>query len=324
MRRIHLIDTAIASNNVGDEIIVDQARSQILPAISDAYVSSSSGHDGLGRYSRKLARASEIAFLLGTNALSARYRGPRFIWRVTWRDLRALDRKVVLVGVGANKDFDRVEARQKRLLLRLLSRNHVHSVRDSLAGKILEECGFRYINTSCPTLWRFASRQPSVRTMPSEAACFTLTWRQPHTADRQMIDALRRQYRSLAFWPQQPEDLAYLRTITDTTDIEIIAPNLTAYENHLKAVQPDVIGTRLHGGICAMSLGCRILVVAIDNRAREIGAETGLPTISRSEIDGIGTPAMIERMVPSLHVNGSRIEEFLGQFRADTGTDGSA
>lgn len=314
IRRIHLIDTSVASDNLGDEIIVEKARHHLMPVIGDAYISTSSGHDGLGPFGRRLAAEADLVLLLGTNALSARYRGRKFIWRVKAQDVTALQGKVVLVGVGANRDFKRVAWRQRWLINRLLSPTHRHSVRDDLAAKILSHCGREAINTSCPTLWEYRSSQPVVRTSPADDVCFTLTGNKPDTSDRQMIDILRQSYKRIAFWPQMPGDLGYLKSITGLEDIRILAPNLIAYDDFLSTTNADVIGTRLHGGIRGLSHGCRIGVVAIDNRARDIGSGVNLPTIPRAELatrlpDFIASPPKLH-----LNVNAEPIDRFLSQI----------
>jgi len=46
----------------------------------------------------------------------------------------------------------------------------------------------------------------------------------------------------------------------------------------------DFVGTRLHAGIHALNLGHRTIIVAIDNRAKEMGKDTNLPIISREDV----------------------------------------
>ena len=284
IRHVHLIDTSIASDNVGDEIIVQESRKHLEGLFPGAYISSSAGHDGLGASSRKLVADADIALLLGSNALAPHnQRKNRFVWQVNRRDIPLLAGKVVLFGVGANRDFDRIHPRQARLLKRLLSRDYVHSLRDGLGLKIVETLGLRGLNTSCPTLWRYADQGPKVPQGKSDTVIFTLTAHKADPADAAMLDILRAQYDRLLFWPQQPRDGDYLTKLGDH-GIERLAPSLAAYDAALAAGPCDVVGTRLHGSIRGLSHGRRIIVVAIDNRAREIGAETGLPTVARSEL----------------------------------------
>ncbi|MBO9602631.1 MAG: polysaccharide pyruvyl transferase family protein [Novosphingobium sp.] len=282
---IHLIDTAIASENIGDEIIVDAARRHLAPILADCRVSSSSGHDGLGPAGRKLVASAQLVLLLGTNALASRYKvGRRFMWRVAPADVPLLAGKVVLFGVGANTPFDRVEGAQKAFLSRVLSPAYRHSVRDGRAQTIVEAAGHVALDTSCPTLWDCADGRYRPPARKTDTVCFTLTEHKPDPSDCLLIEILSEAYRRVVFFPQQARDLRYLREITDRTQIEILAPNLAAYDRFLSQTETDVVGTRLHGTIRGVQHGRRALVVQIDNRAEDIGKETGLPTISRNAL----------------------------------------
>ncbi|MFQ6551495.1 polysaccharide pyruvyl transferase family protein [Aestuariibius insulae] len=316
MKHVHLIDTSIASDNLGDEIIVEECRSHLLPLFPDAYISTSSGHDGLGPWGRDLAGQADVVFLLGTNALSARDQTKRrFVWTVTKDDIPVLKNKVVLFGVGANRDFDKVDRTQAKLLSTLLSSSHGHAVRDSLGGQIIRTAGRKAINTTCPTLWRYIDKSPPVPSEPAPSVCFTLTKHKANSNDAAMIEILRNSYENLAFWPQQPRDLPYLQELTRTSDIEILPPSLQAYDAHLAKTDTDVTGTRLHGCIRGLKHNRRVLVVSIDNRAREIGSETGLPTIAREDIPA-NLAERIKGPIPlSMTLPRAAKEDFLGQFR---------
>ena len=110
-------------------------------------------------------------------------------------------------------------------------------------------------------------------------------------------------------------DLGYLKDIASLNGIEVIAPNLGAYDALLKGKDVDVVGTRLHGGIRGLMHGRRVLVIAIDNRAREVGAENLLPTLLRSEMVDKLEPTLTGSIRTALAVPGDRIERFLDQFR---------
>jgi polysaccharide pyruvyl transferase WcaK-like protein len=322
MRHVHLIDTSVASDNIGDEIIVAEARRALQPLLADAYVTTSSGHDGLGHYGRKLAHAADVVLVLGTNALNPDYqlRG-HFIWALSRRDLPVLEGKVVLLGVGANRDFDRVSWRQRRLLRRLLSPRHLHSVRDATGKRLLDEVGVASVNTSCPTLWRYADAPPQLPEAPAPEVCFTLTKHKPHASDAVLVAALRKVYPRLHFWPQQPRDLDYLHTLAPRLKLDIVAPNLAAYDALLAGRAIDVVGTRLHGCIRGLMHGRRVLAVAIDNRARDIGQETGLPVLPREAVEGALAQRLAGRIVTRLTVPRAPVEQFLAQFRPGGGAD---
>jgi hypothetical protein len=228
-RHFHLIDTSIASDNVGDEIIVESARRHLEPFFEDAYITTSAGHDGLGPSSRALVQQADCALMLGTNALSACYQiSKKFVWHIEEQDVNVLKNKVILLGVGANRKFETMESQQISLLKTILSDRHIHSVRDSLGARVVTECGRKVVNTSCPTLWQWADRQPRTPARRAETVCFTLTKHKPHPADAAMVEILRRTYTHLWFWPQQPRDLGYLRELTPDPEIRVLPPNLKA------------------------------------------------------------------------------------------------
>jgi polysaccharide pyruvyl transferase WcaK-like protein len=315
-RHFHLIDTSIASDNVGDEIIVNAARRHLAPFFKDAYITTSAGHDGLGPSSRALVQQADCALMLGTNALSPCYQVPRkFIWHIEQQDVKILKNKVVLLGVGANCKFETIEPQQIKLLKTILSDRHIHSVRDSLGASIVAECGRKAVNTSCPTLWWWAERQLKIPARRADTVCFTLTKHKPHPADAVMINILRRTYANLWFWPQQPRDLNYLRELTPNLAIKVLPPNLQAYDQFLKETTTDVVGTRLHGGIRGLEHGRRTLIIAIDNRAEEIGADTNLPILLRSNVETELENRLSTNFEVKLHIDTAALEIFLGQFR---------
>jgi hypothetical protein len=213
MRHIHLIDTSNATDNVGDEIIVDSALKILGPLLADAYVSRSSGHDGLGEAGRRLVKTADMALLLGTNALSDKLRlGGNFMWRVGLADLPVLRNKVVLFGVGANRDFRPVSPLQKRFLSHVLSRDHLHAVRDTGGKRIVEAAGRQVANTSCHTLWGDLPLQ-SVPPGIAPRVVLTLTRHKAHPSDAVLLSTLLGLYPEVWFWPQQPRDLGYLRQL---------------------------------------------------------------------------------------------------------------
>ena len=64
----------------------------------------------------------------------------------------------------------------------------------------------------------------------------------------------------------------------------MVPPTLEAYNGLLKNQDLDYIGTRLHGGIHALNNERRSLIIAVDNRAKEISKDTKLPVIGREEV----------------------------------------
>lgn len=315
---VHFIDTSVASDNVGDEIIVEAVKAALKPVFAGCYISTSSGHDGLGPFGRELVAGADLAILMGTNALSPRDQttGRRFVWTVTPQDRAVLAGKVVLCGVGANRAFDTVEPRQAAFLKQVLSRHYRHSVRDGLGLEILRQCGMAGINTSCPTLWRYQAAPVAVPRGRAAGVVFTLTRHRPDPADAVMVRMLQRLYGQVWFWPQQPRDLGYLAEMAGLDGIQVLPANLAAYDTFLAAQDVDVVGTRLHGGIRGLAHGRRVLVVAIDNRAAEIGRETGLPVLLRQDVAAQMEVRLLADWPTELALPSAGIAEFLAQFQA--------
>lgn len=317
VRHVHLLDTSVATDNVGDEIIVDAAKAIIAQTFPDAYISRSASHDGLGHFGRELVADADVALLIGTNGLTpADQRRFNFVWTVRGKDVEALRDKVVLFGVGANRDFDKINWRQKRLLSTILSSRHTHSVRDAQGQKLMEMLDFKVTNTSCPTLWGYAKTPPIVPEGKADRVVFTLTKHKPAAEDAQMIEILKQKYDEVYFWPQQPRDLPYLQEIAGLEGITVLAPNLAAYDALLASGPIDVTGTRLHGSIRGLKHGRRILAVSIDNRARDIGAETNLPVLARDKVPSEFAKLIDGGWKTELTLPGDRIDQFTGQFSA--------
>jgi polysaccharide pyruvyl transferase WcaK-like protein len=312
---IMLLDTSVGSDNVGDEIIVESIRTHVLHRFPNCYITTCASHDGLGRSSRELARSADLILLMGTNALSQNYHvDSDFIWSIASEDLDVLANKVLLVGVGANRSFSKLDPRQRRLLQSLLCSEYTHSVRDSSGLQIVELAGRKAVNTSCPTLWKFSDEVKLLFPPKSDCVCFTLTKHKPSRLDSIFIQILRSRYQRLVFWPQQPRDLAYLEQLTDISKIYILPPTLKSYDDFLSSTSTDVIGTRLHGTIRGMQHGRRSIVISIDNRAREISALTGLPAIERESIEEDLSPMIDSELTPRIRIPQNDINIFLNQF----------
>lgn len=312
---VHIIDTSVATDNIGDEIIVESARAVLAPYLEGVYVSFSSSHDGLGRYGRGLVKNADIALILGTNIISHRNQlCGQGIWKVSKEDVDALKNKVVLLGCGASRDFDVVDSDQIEFLKTTLSDRYTHSVRDQLGQDIVEQAGHHAVNTSCPTLWGYPWGSADTSSSKSDSVVFTLTKHKPHENDAIMVEILQSAYERLAFWPQQPRDFAYLRSLGFTTGINVIPPSLQEFDNFLMATGADVVGTRLHGGIRGLQHGCRSVIVSIDNRARGIGEHVGLPTLDRESIGSRLEGLLHKPGKPELTIPRQEIAGFLEQF----------
>jgi polysaccharide pyruvyl transferase WcaK-like protein len=76
-----------------------------------------------------------------------------------------------------------------------------------------------------------------------------------------------------------------------------------------------VVGTRLHGGIRGIEHGRRTVIIAIDNRAEEMGADTGLPIVLRDNVKTELESQLAANFEIKLHIDAAAVETFLGQFQ---------
>ena len=141
------------------------------------------------------------------------------------------------------------------------------------------------LNTACPTMWGLTDDKcAQIPTHKAERVVTTLTdYRSSPEQDAQMLTMLQKHYREVYVWLQAVEDYACLRQMNArvTQNLHLIQPNLRDYTALLASGGIDYVGTRLHGGIHAMNMGCRSLILAVDNRASEIAKDTNLPVLPR-------------------------------------------
>ncbi|MEO4001294.1 polysaccharide pyruvyl transferase family protein [Mesorhizobium sp. CAU 1732] len=285
---IAILDTAVGSDNLGDQIIMESVDSEIAALFPNGFVFRVPTHSATDKYARKLLRKADHIFAGGTNLLFSNWSGGRQ-WRLRFPDLAAMDKKLVLMGTGWSQYQSAPDLRTRFAYKRILSPILAHSLRDSYSVKHLQACGFdRLANTGCPTLWNLAAdwRPVSSGARSDTVVCTITDYHKSPERDRAMIGALARRYARVMVWIQGSHDLAYLREL-DMPGIEIIQPSLRAFDRVLESdLSLDYVGTRLHAGIRALQKGRRAIIVSIDNRAREMGRDFKLPTVER---EGIGS-----------------------------------
>ena len=312
-RSITLIDTSLAASNIGDAIIMDAVRYELSDLLSHVRTFTIASHERMTRLSRSLIRQSDFAILGGTNALSSRM-WFRSTWKLSFID-GLLCGRVVLMGCGWYQFQRGPDPYSRWLLRRILSREHVHSVRDSYTKKMLHSIGINnVVNTGCPTLWRLTSEGCRRITIEKGDCVLTSlnTYFPNKKLDGALLKTLRQHYSKVYFWIQNPADYAYAQQFD--VDVIFLNPTLAALDDFL-ASQPglDYVGNRLHAGIRALQHGIRTLIVEVDNRASMMGADFGLPTVERDDFGRIAgwirRSSQIELRLPR-----STIEDWKRQF----------
>ena len=285
---IALFDPSIASANLGDQIILDAVHRELTDLLPLEQIISVPTQEVISRLSIQRAMQASHRLVGGTNLLSAKMRQYKQ-WQLTLRQSFNLQ-DVTLMGVGWWQYQGKPDLYTRTILRNVLSRQRLHSVRDEYTRQKLTSIGIENVlNTGCPTMWRLTPEHCSrIAASKATAVVLTLTDYHPNLVnDIRLIDMLKKHYATVYFWPQGSGDMSYFRSL-QCDGIEILRPSLAAYDELLQsATSLDFVGTRLHGGVRAMQKLRRALIVTVDNRAKEISADTSLPIASRDDMDAV-------------------------------------
>ena len=311
-----LLDPSICSTNSGDQIIMEAVNSEVARTLEGMFVIRFPTQEYLGSKSRTLLARAPLKLLGGTNLLSSNMHIYNQ-WKINLVDMWRL-REVVLLGVGWWQYQGDPNLYTRALLGRVLSSGWLHSVRDNYTRIKLEKIGIKnVINTGCPTLWALTERHcDRVPREKGQNVIFTLTdYSRDAAADRALIARLSKTYSKMYFWPQGADDIDYLRDLGAVEGVRILPPGLRTLTGLLESeLSLDYVGTRLHAGIKALNAGRRTVILAVDNRAFEMGRDVGLNIVDRTSVAEIGemvTTAFRTR----LKIDFASIEKWRGQFR---------
>lgn len=314
--QVVLFNPALASQNLGDEIISTSACKWLQPLFTDEFVLHVSSHQKMSfRYKRYL-NDSKLTFVLGSNLLKSGMLFGFRQWDVSVFDTFQVS-DAVLVGCGWHTYEKHIDSYSKLLYRRLLSDHYFHSVRDEYAKKKLEEMGItNVLNTGCATMWGFTPDYCAglPKTKAANVVATLTDYNQDPERDERMLSTLLHNYEKVTLWMQGNGDRGYVASLPSFAKCEAIPSTLEAFDTALNQKDTDYVGTRLHGGIRALQHGRRSLIIAIDNRAREMHKDFNIPVLERDEIgkleDWICGDSSTEIRIPV-----DEIERFLGQFR---------
>ena len=197
-------------------------------------------------------------------------------------------KNTVLMGVGFGSNDKTFDFYTKLLLKTILSTKYLHSVRDTFSETMLRNMGIKnVVYTGCPTMWNITPDLCSSipKTKADYVVCTLTDYNRNLQMDQAMLDILSNCYKQVFLWPQGIEDGEYFQKVKMRDNIEIVPFGLESYDKVLDLKNVDYVGTRLHAGIRALSKGHRTIVISIDNRAKNIGRDTGLPIIEREDIE---------------------------------------
>lgn len=325
MKSVTLFDPGIKnarndfSDNIGDLIIQEAVFREIYSIFKDVQIRSISTHEYPDLFQLLSAAQSQYVFVGGTNLLGSKLRSYKQ-WKVSLRQ-KILISRAILLGVGWEQ-YQAKPCMYTRISYRsALSRRYMHSVRDGYTLKQLKEAGIHnVINTGCPTMWPFQDIDSSkTKELKSDMALIMLTdYRKNPDLDRKFLDIITKNYSRIIFWPQGAGDASYLQSLLDTSGdsipIHMLERSFSSFQKLLASDESfDYIGTRLHGGIKCLLSGRRSLIIEVDNRAKEIGSETNLPTIERDDLEGI-SQWMKGSSTPKIKINCDSIRLWKSQF----------
>jgi hypothetical protein len=289
MKVISVLDTAITSYNLGNQIIMEAVYDIVEELFPEDFMFSLPWEGHVSKASHRYMRTSDYIFFGGTNSLSShmlRYKQMGF--RV--RDLVRFN-QLTLLGMGWWQYQDDPDLYSRLFIKRLLSPKTIHSVRDSYTKQKLLNIGVnKVVNTSCPTTWALTPDHCSkINQNKGVNVVLTLTdYNKSREADSRLLEMLSDSYERIHYWVQGIGDFNYINSFGKfSRKISIIPPRLSKYDRVLDTMDCDYIGTRLHAGIRAIQRQRRALILSVDNRAKEISRDIGLNVLERDNYSGI-------------------------------------
>lgn len=303
MDTVLLFDPSISSRNLGDDIISECAHAELEKSLRGAFVREMPTHlpvvhaYQIWRNSAavQILRNANRKFVLGSNLLVKNMLTHYPQWNVNAFNYQ-IQQGCILVGVGAGAE-EKSNTYTTKLYQKMLNRDFYHSVRDERSKLYLESMGIKAINTGCVTMWKLTPEFcADIPTKKANRVVFTLTGKTNGVdqRDQALIDILVRNYQEVFYWVQGDLDLDYLSRFTGTEKIQVLPAMKQAYDRLLNEDDLDYVGTRLHGGVYAMRHKKRAIIIAIDERAREINACNRLNCIEREAVE-----TKLEEMIQS-------------------------
>lgn len=316
-KAIGIMDTGIATENTGDLIIMEGAKREIEKVLMDYQLLYFPTHEKLSSYSYKLQKLVELNVACGSNLLHS-HMGLVKQWNIGIVDAFKI-KPVVLFGIGWRSQKKRkTDVFTKWLLRKVLSSQHIHSVRDSYAKEQLNSIGIsNVINTGCPTTWALTEKHClNIPVKKSDNAVVVLTDYSRDEKDSRLLDFVCANYNKVFFWCQGTHDHEYFNALGLASRVTLIPPSLAAYRQLLsdESLSLDYVGTRLHGGIFALQHKRRSIIVGVDHRANEMGKDINLPVIDRYAPDGILERMIIDDFETKIDLPLNNIQKWTSQF----------
>ena len=322
MDKAIIFNTSVGTLNMGDYIINESCKKELSEIVKNKFLIELSTHIPVIHCYQstklnkliKYTNSAKYKFLTGTNILAYNMFRPWPNWNVNIFNFRPY-KGTVLIGAGQNPNGKKLNLYTKMLYKNILSKEYYHSTRDEKTKQVLEELGFKAINTGCATLWGFTKEFcKEIPKNKSKDVVFTLTdYCKDYEKDQQLIDILLKNYNNIYFWIQGSEDYEYLKEFKNIENIKIIGSSLEEYKNVLQQENIEFVGTRLHAGIYAMQHKKRSIIIQIDNRTKDMKETYNLNVIERSNI--LELESYINSSITTdININEKEINEWKTQF----------
>lgn len=278
---ITLINTQKDSDNLGDNIIMKYARQALNEILQGEVIYEVASHCPASDKDIEVMLSSKAVIVCGTNFLYP-HMEEYGVWKFDERMINI--KNMVLLGVGWSGGIAGLYS--SYVFRKLFKNNYLHSVRDQYTADNLSQIGVKnVINTNCVTLWGLDTTCAEIPIGKANSVVTTVTeYRNDRAQDIFMLTLLQELYDNVYFWPQGSKDLEYVRTLVNLDKITVLDRSLDAYERTLELPDIDYVGSRLHGGIYALRHNKRTIIIAVDNRAREIHRDTGIPVIESADV----------------------------------------
>lgn len=289
--KVTLFDTAVCTENLGDLIIMDAVRHHVNLMFPDAMLLHTATHEVISRPSYNLVKNSDFSFVGGTNLLSSNMNFYNQ-WKINLIDSFFLN-DIILMGVGWWQYQKDPNFYTRYLLKSILSKDIIHSVRDSYAENMLKKAGVNnVVNTSCATMWLLD--EDHCRAIPSQKAenvVTTLTdYNRDMMHDYELVKLLHKSYKKVYIWPQGSGDYDYINNLGLSKYAQILPPKLERFNELLQSSESiDFVGTRLHAGVRALQNKRRTIILGIDNRAFEKAKDFNITVCARDDLSKLNS-----------------------------------
>ncbi|HTF31243.1 MAG TPA: polysaccharide pyruvyl transferase family protein, partial [Flavitalea sp.] len=188
--QIGLINPSIGTTNMGDFIIYESVYEHLRLMFPDSFLTNYPSQIHTSYDAKQSMGEKDALFVGGTNLLSSNME-EYYQWRIDPMDMRYLKNKAVLMGVGWWQYQEKPNSYTQKLLKAVLSRDLIHSVRDSYTMNMLKSIGIEnVVNTTCPTLWNLNPQHCSeVPTRKASKVITTLTfYKKNEVFDRRLLE----------------------------------------------------------------------------------------------------------------------------------------